>query len=364
MKASRLSFGRWRKLCLAAGCLLAGWMFPARGGEPIQFSSPDKEVETPARRDTSANLPRRSWRLELPQPEVAPVRPPIVVIDPRLEKLRRERREENRTWPFNEPEMFKDKSEASQEKGQDVFGGAFRAWDERVERVLGKTETDLRRDPSSKPEVTRAIYSDELPFSPGRKSQDRLDATPLKPAEFSKPELLPNNNDSEAAMKALFDPKAAPEKLPLLPGMSLYEMMEAAKASAETFKRQRQARREEAETFNPATLAMEPQSGKGEGTPAFLESVTMAPDQTRALVNPITPLSVNNTLPTKTPLEPILPPGSPGNPALPKLPFEEVTARLQKPAASVPAPETKVRQMEALKLMSRPSVLSFPGSPF
>jgi hypothetical protein len=165
----------------------------------------------------------------------------------------------------------------------------------------------------------------------------------------------PLRNDSEAAMKALFDTTSS-ERLPVLPGMSLYEMLGAAQANAKELKREREDRRGEFHRL------LAPQDTPANGPAEVFGTVA---DQTRNLMNPVAPLPFNRALPPGTPNEPILPPSPPNNLSRPKLPFDEVAARYQGPALSPSAPpENKARQIEALKLMSRPSVLTMPGRQF
>jgi hypothetical protein len=344
------------RCCLPAwigwGGLLAGTQ-AAPAGEPIQFSSPTKEVQTPASKSDFHNLPRPTLRWDLKSPG-ADIPPPIVIprLDPRMERKLREQREEHKTWPFNEPTLFKDKLADPIQSSKTAMDEAFGGWDDTVARVLGKPERSTTKDPKANPLTTPLFSSGSLFDQDGKGGPLSSPASQATKAADEK-ELFPRNSDT--AMKAFFQTKPGAEKVPMLPGMSLYELMGASKPTDSTIKREREARRQE---FNRILSPQDPAAAAVAGLPGG------ALDQTRALMNPVAPATVEDALRPKTPFESIMPLANPGDKlAHPKLPFEEVLNRYQPVTAPKPA-ETKAGQMEALKLNTRPSVLSFPGRQF
>jgi hypothetical protein len=346
-------------LALAGAGALAACTPGPPAGQPIQFSESKQEVDAPSRKEKAVKLPRAPLKWDLGGPEgFAP--PPIVVIDPRAEKLRRERLEEKKNWLFDGPALFKDKSPDPSEAAKNPFGNAFKGWDANVERVLGKTErtspADAKAGSMNATPLAWPASLNETGLSGARNTAEQADSSLVGARESAS--KSPLRNDTQMAVKALFDTQAPADKTPTLPGMTLSDLLGSAVPNAKALLQEREARREE---FN-RLLAPRDQPTTG---PLGLPMT--ASDQTRMLMNPVAPVPtvpLNDLPAARNPLDPMLVPLNASEKfGKPRLPFDDVVSRVQTAVPAV-APENRNRQMESLKLMSRPSVLSMPGRPF
>jgi hypothetical protein len=358
-----------RILVLLGLGFLAGGFPTAFAGQPIKFSSPEKQVERPSSTDPLANLPQPKWKWNVESPSASiPPAQPLIFIDPKAEKLLREQREQRRNWLSEDPALFRDKSQESAEPRKNAIDDAFKRWDVTTERVFGKPlEEERSEEKASGPETPR--FSDNWLVEAGLGNRQPLGATreedltrarrdgekhsTREPGQESELRDPFKDNSSEAAMKALFD-GTSNERLPMLPGMSISDLLGTGPGRTKAQKREQEERRAD---FNRMLAPREPPGVR------TTDAVGIIADQTRSPINPILPMSVNDALPARSTVEPIVPPNLAGKLAAPKLPFDEVISRSQ-PMAPVAAKETKTRQMESLKLMSRPSVLSFPSHQF
>jgi hypothetical protein len=347
-----------------AGAVLAGLAGLAMSalsllaGEPIRFSTPTQEVQQPPRKGSDFSLPRQNLKLDFRNPENSlPLPPPPTPIDPLLEKKLRERREENKNWLMNDPEVFRDRFTDPFKAGKELRENDFKSLGGAVDRVFGKPDRAQKENDIQSLSHSTGVYSDQPLFDQGkpRAEVDKAGSTtagnrrPAQDRDAFKP-------SSESALKTFFDPKGSSDRLPLIPGMSMYEMLDT--AQSKTAKRDREARREE---FN-RLLSPRPAAGAG-----LLDPINVQEDQTRLLANPISPI-LSGSLPL--PSKPVLPwpEAGMGEKLAPlKIPAADRMDRLQPSGLSAPAPravEDKTRQLETLRLMSRPSILSFPGRSF
>jgi hypothetical protein len=337
-----------------AGLALGLAVLAASAGQPIEFSSPYKELDAPSRKEVIPDLPRLPFRFEFRGPsESMPSLPPVLPMDPQLEKKLREQREQNKNWLMQEPAIFKDRFSDPFKKDTSAGMQTFKSWDNTAERVLGKPEGEdgARKDPrlfgspvfSDKPlfEVDRRVTGRGEPAI-ARRAGDREEAEPnsLRPS-------------SESVVRGLFEPRSSTDRLLAAPGMSFSEIFEAARAKTE--KRDREARREE---FNRLLSPPAPMAGN------LTDPVLSPNDLTRQPVNPILPLGGPASAGMRSPLD--LPTGLNPTEKLnhPKLPYDDVIARYQTLPPPAAKQDAKARQMESLRLTTRPSVLSFPGRPF
>jgi hypothetical protein len=345
--------GVWTLVLMGVGVVVSCTP-SAQGGEPIQFSTPNKEVDNPARNEPVVGVPRSKLKFELPAPQGDVTPPPIILIDPRMQKLLRERQEQNKNWLFNEPSLFKDRLPDPREAGKTAMDDAFRGLDSGVERVFGKPAKSTGKDAGLTPPGL-LLFSDEPLFDKRTKRVDGLERSSVDAREEPESDSRgPFKNTPAAAMKALFESRSAAEKGPSLTGGSLSDLLGSAQADAKVLKRERETRREQ---FQQLLAPQEqPQAGSvidGGG----------AVDQTRRLINPVAPVPVNNRQPLKNPLDPILPLSPIDLVPQRKLPIAEVMERYQTTAPARP-PENKTSQMESLKLLNRPSILPVPGRSF
>lgn len=333
------------------------------GGEKIQFSSPKGEMDLPAKRDADLDLPSTTkWRPANPLDEMPPPPLPIMPINPQFQKKLNDLREERKTWLFNEPEVFKVKDKFTDpfKASADPRNEAWKDFDSRTERVLGKSPlpaslaNPIAGSLDSRSDLDRrrrgALYSDAPLFD--TKKPVGADAFDLN--EREKNDRDKTKNQASASVKALFDPNAASDKLPVQPGMSLYEMFGAGKAVS--LKREEEANRKAfTQLLGGSALARPPT------LPALADPINSQNDLTRTPVNPVLPAMPGGLPVVRGPKDPLVQPGQIDRPSRP-LPFED-PVRVQAAAAAA-RPVDKSRQMEALKLMNRPAVFEFPGRRF
>ena len=314
---------------------------PGVAGQPIQFSNPKTEVDLPTLRRVEADLPKPSLKWDTRGPEEILPMPPPIMPDPAIQREWRERQEQKRHWLTREPDFFKDRFKDPFEKSARKERGPFQQWDDTVDRVFGKS------DPAS---TDKADGRHPLPLSfpedmmnGGAKKSGRANGWNGQRSEESP-------NSVESNVKAIFGP-APHDPRATFPGQTLTDLVGNALSDE---KREHEDRRREFRDL--LNHKIEPQITKS------TDSSSLLVDLTRTPVNPITP-GLSETLPVS--VNPLALPKGPEGPEVrlrSKSPFDNAAARFQPAEAStVPKPEDKNRQLESLKLMTRPGVLSFPG---
>lgn len=337
------------------GCLAAVLVTSAlHAGEPIHFSSPDKEMAMPAKKDPNIKLPGPTLKWpdhNLGEDWTPP--PPIMPIDPRLEKRLRERREEQRNWLINEPDIFKDKFQDPFQETKSSREGTLPTLDSSVEGLLSRG-SEAKQDRKTVRPMGVPAFSDERFFDHDTLSR-KSDDSGLQGREHK--ERSSARNSTGWDLRELFDQKAASDRMPLQPGMSLYEMWDATKVRTE--KREEDARRKGfTRLLEGVSPPLTPSSSR------LVDPINTQEDLTRAPLNPVTPVvggglqALPNARDTFGMVNAIQRPARP-------LPFEDLSVR--SPAAAAAAAQRqqdKNRQLESLKLMTRPAVLEFPGRHF
>jgi hypothetical protein len=349
---------RWCGVGLAGLAGSHAVLCSALAGEPIHFSSPKKEVDTPPRKEAPIAIPKTPLRFQPEAPTFDFALPPVIVVDPRMERRMREQREENKNWLTTDPGVFRDRFTDPLKAEKAAPPDAFKEWDDTANRVLGRADK----------KGTGELSSGSLGLTSPRDSErsdrklndpDRLGSMVSSPRDTnSKDDRDNTKNDPESAMKALFQPRANNEKTAATPGASLTDLLRGAAAKA--FNREQDRRHDDSSQL--LTSALIP-SAKSADASDSLSILKFGPDQTRNVMNPVTPLTVKMPEPSRSLPEPLAAPNPAERLGQPKLPYDDVLNRYQTPVAA-PASEVKARQMESLKLMSRPSVLPFPSRPF
>jgi len=268
----------------------------------------------------------------------------------------REKEETPENWLFSEPALFRDPFESPQ-KPQTAFEAAFKGWDRRTDRVLGRSREPKEASANSTPGYT-PLFSDQPLVGNGSGSLGLGATLGLMSSGDSKNPLTKDSagDKSDSSLKALFEQRNPDQKMPVLPGMSLYDMLGAARGESKTDKKERETRREEFDRLlSPTATVTPPETGPlGRGLM----------DETRSPLNPVLPLPVSALEPPpRNRLDPILPANPLDRLNQPRLPLDDTLTRHQSPAAARPEPN-RAGQMESLRLMSRPSILSFPSRQF
>jgi len=338
-----------RALIGSAGVGLA--CLALHAGQPIQFSSPKDDVDLPPRREYNIKLPAPTmqWPTHTPEDDM-PLPPPAMQIDPRLGKKLREMQEEKKNWLFKEPALFKDRFPDPFQKPADDSADPMKSLDVFVDRIFGKT-TDAK--PENKTSASRATNS----HSGEPLSGDKRKPTLADPGEGrgsrENSEREGGKPAAEWSMKSLFEPAEGKARLPVQPGMSLYEMLGSTLSKVQ--KREEEVRRQEfSRMLGGVPLETAPPS-------KMLDSIISQDDPARgSLIHPVTPVvggglpapkTTTGFLPAASALEqparPVSFDGSPGQP--------QITAQ---------RPLEKSSQMDSLNLRSRPPILEFPGRRF
>ena len=348
-------------LGMAGGLLLLPALY---AGEPIQFSSPSKDVNLPTKKASPLIQPDSGfkWRDRGPSLDI-PLPPPVILIDPRQEQKWREQREQKKNWLMQEPELFRDKFKDPFAAPKEATEDFFTPMGAEVERLFGKSG-EKKEAKSTSEDRTEPLFSDRPLFEHSLFSDsDSKSAKRTGLGDEKADEKTKNGNDSNWTIKSLFDPQAARGTLPVQPGMSLYEMLESTARDNAAKKNQEERRKQFTELLNPIPA---------ETTPALLESPIFDPinsqkDLTRQPLNPIMPMA-NDTTQTRSPFSPAQPGGDflarpdPGAKFSRPLPFENLGSRSR--AAVEADAENKTRQMRSLNLISRPTILEIPERRF
>jgi len=319
-------------------------------GQPIQFSSPKKELNMPAFKEINYDLPRPSLGVEVPDPGAGAVpMVPFISIEPLRDRKLKDKGEQDKSWLFREPVLFRNRFSDSLENTNPAGAGAFKAWDERAARILGSSGPNTLESQQQDPAAS-GRYSDKPLFDRERNTMDRTQPSSRNSWGTSRNEQM--RNSSESAMRSFFETRSPSDSLPLLPGMSFYDANEASRASSTLLKQEQQARRQEFNRLLSPTMQtvggpLDPlgfQDKPASTAPAFImPAVESTPS---VLKSPYEPLSAPDAADKLTRL---------------KQPFDDLLIRYQTQPPAPPPRLNKAVQMERLGLMSHPSVLPFPG---
>lgn len=345
---------RWCRLFpLGIASIFIGFQ-ASQAGEPIQFSSPDRKMDLPSEKEPVLKLPPldRKWEAN-PAFEMPLMPQPFILVDPKRDRLRREGREERENWLLQEPDIFKERFKDPFELRRNSSEDSLNPFDQRVKRILGKS-LDLKQEEGTARERPSTFFSDEPLFSKSR--SEKRDYLGLNDAAGDDRES--DQNQTAWSMRSLFEPADSQQTLPLQPGMSLYQMLDAARERST----EREEEREE-ERRRAFTRLLNPQ-GPEVRTGGLLDPINADTDLTRTPVNPVVPLERNDRRITPRGPGELL--ARPEPEALARsLPFEDLTSpNRYQPAARATAEPDKTRQLESLRLMRRSSVLEFPGRRF
>jgi len=360
-------------------------------GEPIIFSSPTKEVKLPPEEERPVKTPTvREWRRvepEVPFYLAPPEQPRNPLVDKRMKELLEEKK---KNWLEAEPRVFRDPFEdplsSRASRLQRSGFTALEAWDKKAERVLGTSEArgvewggernalDKPGRSDSEAENQRDAMGMNGPERRGKSPRNTEDSE--RRQEDSKERdgretEGKSGNDPQQIMKALFEMRSGDksQKITLVPGMSIYEAMEASSRAAE---RAREERRHDPDRAQEPRRVLTVMPGL---TPELFDLTRE--DASRAGPLKEDPLKLMSD-PTARPLRPVvagtgglmepaesgpfraLAPPAAGRLTPPKAKDLEVLPGAQT-SVPTPKPQTREGQLESIKLMHRPSVLPFPG---
>jgi hypothetical protein len=320
---------------------------PGAAGERITFSSPSQDSDLPARKEAPANLPKPSlkWDLRGPDPEVMP--PLQMPVDPALQKKLRERQEQQRNWLLKEPALFRDRFPDPFTKTNKTSEESLSPWDQAANRLFGQPEEkEQEKAPQPRP-LSPVLEDDSGRTGPGGEQPGARSLVSRESSERDR-DRDRRPNSPETAVKALFGPKEPAGDLGSGPGLSLSDTIE--RADAITRKHDPQFKREEFQR-----LLAPPAGGP-------LDPISSLQDLTRAPAYPVAPVFTPSLPAARTPF------GSPAalipEDRLPRMGSVLDTMPINQPAPVAQPPPDSRRQLESLNLMSRPSVLSLPGSKF
>ncbi len=329
----------------------------ARGGERITFSAPKEEAEPPSRKDVLGTLPKAPLKWNPQGPEETALPPLSVPLDPVIQRKLRQRQEEQRNWLLNEPALFRERFPDPFKKDQATSEDGLDAWDRSVNRVFGKPEQKDKNKETKNKSAAPAFLDDSFSDRdgsfggrPGASSPGGRESSVRERDRDREREKRPNS--PEAAMKALFGPRETSDNLLALPGMSGNEELD--KEEAKTLKREQQQKREEFQRLlSPAGVAP---------TGGLLDPINSLQDLTRAPAYPVAPVMTTPVPTARNALEPFGPPTV--QKAFPRLGQLQEAIPGRGPTPVPQALPDKAHQMESVGLMSRPSVLTFPGRAF